>query len=65
MPPVVWFARAVGTTPLQYQLQLRVSEAVQLLTMTGKTPGEIAFELGFSDGNYFPRQFKKITGTSP
>lgn len=59
------FCRTVGTSPLQYQLQLRISEAIQLLQMTGKSLGEIAFEIGFSDSNYFSRQFKKTTGFSP
>ena len=59
------FTHTVGVAPIQYQQQLRISEAMQLLQMTGKSLGEIAFELGFSDSNYFGRQFKKITGSSP
>lgn len=59
------FSRTAGVAPLQYQLQLRISEAIQLLQMTHKSLGDIAFELGFSDSNYFGRQFKKITGYSP
>ena len=59
------FTHTVGVAPIQYQQQLRISEAMQLLQMTGKSLGEIAFELGFSDSNYFGRQFKKITGFSP
>ena len=59
------FARATGTTPLQYQLQLKIAEAVILLRSTSKSISEIALETGFSDTNYFGRQFKRITGSSP
>ena len=59
------FVRATGTTPLQYQLQMRIAEAVILLKSTQKSIAEIALETGFSDTNYFGRQFKRITGSSP
>jgi AraC-like DNA-binding protein/quercetin dioxygenase-like cupin family protein len=59
------FARSTGTTPLQYQLNLRIAEAVILLRSTNKSISEIAMETGFSDTNYFGRQFKRITGSSP
>ena len=59
------FVEVMAMPPLQYQLQLRISEAISLLCMTDKTLGSIAFELGFSDSNYFARQFKRITGISP
>ena len=59
------FQEVIGMPPMRYQLQLRISEAIQLLRMTGKSLGDIAFELGFYDSNYFCRQFKKITGYSP
>ena len=59
------FTAYTGTAPLHYQMQLRIAEAIQLLQMTAKPLGEIAFELGFSDSNYFGRQFKKFVGVSP
>ena len=59
------FARSTGTTPLQYQLNLRIAEAVILLRSTNNSISEIAMETGFSDTNYFGRQFKRITGSSP
>ena len=59
------FHKATGTTPLQYQLQLKIAEAVILLRSTSKSISEIAMETGFSDTNYFGRQFKRITGSSP
>ena len=40
-------------------------EAKYLLSSTEIPTKEIAFELGFHDYNYFCRQFKKVTGTSP
>ena len=59
------FARTTGTTPLQYQMRLRITEAIILVRSTDKRLSEIAFETGFSDSHYFGRQFKQITGYSP
>lgn len=60
-----YFLNATGCSPRQYLLQLRISEAVNLLRSTGKSIDEISEETGFGDRNYFSRQFKKITGQSP
>lgn len=59
------FLNATGTSPKQYQLQLRIAEATTLLRTSDKTMDEIAIELGFGNRNYFSRQFRKITGQSP
>ena len=59
------FLNATGNSPRQYQLQLRITEATLLLRTTTKSIDEIALELGFSDRNYFSRQFQRITGNSP
>jgi len=59
------FLTAVGCSPLQYALQLRISEAVILLQTTSKSLTEIAAEVGFSDSNYFGRQFRNKLGVSP
>ena len=59
------FLTAVGYSPLQYAMQLRISEAVILLQTTGKSLTEIAAEVGFSDSNYFGRQFRNKLGVSP
>ena len=59
------FFRSTGTTPRQYQLGLRIAEAAVLLRSGTDTLEEIAIQTGFSDTNYFGRQFKRITGLSP
>ncbi|MBQ7207308.1 MAG: helix-turn-helix domain-containing protein [Lentisphaeria bacterium] len=59
------FFRNTGTTPRQYQLNLRIAEAAVLLRSGTDTLEEIAIRTGFSDTNYFGRQFKRITGLSP
>ncbi|HNX27649.1 MAG TPA: helix-turn-helix domain-containing protein [Phycisphaerae bacterium] len=59
------FRRATGTTPVDYLLHYRISRACRLLTETDKPVTKIAFDVGFSDGNYFCRQFKKIIRISP
>ena len=60
------FKRATGFPPHEYQLQLRVARAQELLRKNpGKTIAEIACELGFSDESHFRRHFRRIVGTTP
>ncbi len=59
------FKENYGTTPFNYILQLRVDHACSLLKNSNLCIADIALESGFSDSNYFSRQFKKITGITP
>jgi AraC-like DNA-binding protein len=51
------FSVAVGTTPIRL--------GASLLETTGRSVTEIAFTSGFSDSNYFARQFHRIMGATP
>jgi len=47
-------------------IQARVMlEAKRLLTFTGMTVSEIAYELSFNDSSYFARAFRKMTTVTP
>ncbi len=59
------FIRLTGVSPLQYQLQMRISEAAMLLKCTNKSISQISYEVGFANNSYFGRQFKRIVGRSP
>lgn len=59
------FRNATGTTPIDYLLRYRISRACRLLVETDWSVTKIAFDVGFSDGNYFCRQFKRIIRISP
>ena len=59
------FSEATGTTPMQYLLRVRVTRAAHLLRTTRAPMTDIAAEVGFSDSNYFSRQFHRIIGVSP
>ena len=59
------FRRLTGTTPVDYLLRLRLRKASALLTSGDVSIGEAALRNGFTDGNYFARQFKRFTGLSP
>jgi AraC family L-rhamnose operon transcriptional activator RhaR/AraC family L-rhamnose operon regulatory protein RhaS len=59
------FQKAFGMTPVEYLIRHRISKAASLLREEELTVGEVAEMTGFSDGNYFSRQFKKRTGFSP
>ncbi|WP_338732369.1 helix-turn-helix transcriptional regulator [Mangrovimonas cancribranchiae] len=43
----------------------KLIEAKNLLISTNKTVAEIAYELGYSEGSYFSKVFKKKSGQSP
>ncbi|MFC4276310.1 helix-turn-helix domain-containing protein [Achromobacter aloeverae] len=57
--------RAVGQTASQLIQARIVLEAKRLLTHTGKSISEIAFQLNFEDPAYFARFFKKHAGSTP
>ena len=59
------FVKAFGTPPTQYILHKRLDRAAELLTNQRLRITEAAFESGFSDSNYFTRQFVKRYGMSP
>lgn len=53
------FAKEAGTAPLQYQLDIRLSRAKNLLRSSDMPISEIAAALGFRSGWYFAHFFKK------
>lgn len=59
------FRKISGTTPLDYLLKIRIAKASELLKTPDSTITEAALSSGFTDTNYFSRQFKKSTGMSP
>ena len=59
------FQDTYHTTPKAYITQLRIARARTLLTHSGKSITEIAFDCGYSDSNYFSRVFKKNCNTTP
>ncbi|MCM3630815.1 helix-turn-helix domain-containing protein [Paenibacillus glycanilyticus] len=59
------FREATGTTPYQYLLRLRISEAMNRLRRSDATIGQISVDLGFSSTSQFHRAFLKMTGVTP
>lgn len=59
------FKKITGKSPNQYQLDLRLSKAKELLAKTTLNMSEIADHTGFGSVFYFSSFFKKNTGFSP
>jgi len=59
------FVKHFRQSPMDYLMNLRVRHAASLLESSSLRISEIAFRSGFSDGNYFARQFKRISGLNP
>lgn len=59
------FHQAVGTSPLNYLIQLRLTHAVHLLETTDQKIIGIAEECGFRNLSNFNRLFKQHVGLSP
>jgi AraC-like DNA-binding protein len=59
------FQAATGSSPIAHLIQLRVNQAASLLRRTEHSITEIAFQVGFSDSNYFARQFRALLGVTP
>nr|WP_299381906.1 helix-turn-helix transcriptional regulator [Allomuricauda sp.] len=65
----VYLARAFkekkGRTIGEYQLEIKMNRALQLLLRQNKSVGEVAFETGFYDDSHFIRSFKSYYGLPP
>ena len=59
------FKTATGLAPIDYLIRLRCRRAALSMFHSDHSISEIALESGFSDGNYFARKFKEVTGYSP
>lgn len=59
------FKKAIGMSPTQYQLHLKIERACRLLKRPELSIMEVSYRSGFSDSNYFSRQFRKTMHRSP
>ena len=59
------FRRMTGSSPQEYRTRLKLKMAVELLTSSELSIGEIAMRCGFSDSNYFCRVFREYLSTTP
>lgn len=59
------FHDATGQSPIDYLIHLRIRRAAELLRTTTASIADIATAVGFSDSNYFSRQYTRITGHTP
>lgn len=59
------FRKATGQAPIDYLIRLRIQRAMELLRNSELSITDIALKAGFSDSNYFSRQFNKQIGKSP
>ena len=58
------FRQVIGTTPLAYLGEWRVSLAMKLLAQ-GQSVPQVAQRVGYGSANAFARLFKSVVGTSP
>lgn len=59
------FKAVTGTTPLQYQKDLRLIAARTLLAVPGQSVAEAAFALGYESPTHFSRDYKRKFGKPP
>ena len=59
------FHAALGVSPVKYLTNLRVQNALSRLKAGRQPIGDIAFDCGWTDPNYFSRCIRRATGLSP
>jgi AraC-like DNA-binding protein len=59
------FRAITGHAPIEYLIRLRLLHACELLRAGGLNVTETAYQVGFSDSNYFSRQFRRIMECTP
>lgn len=59
------FRRYMGTTPYNYLISTRITQAKALLALTDRSVSEIGREVGFGDASNFSARFSAAVGQSP
>ncbi|MDW3191468.1 MAG: AraC family transcriptional regulator [Cytophagales bacterium] len=59
------FKQVFGTTPLQYNLKIKMEYAKEQLVRKHSSPSEVSYELGYSHPSKFTIAFKKQFGILP
>jgi AraC-like DNA-binding protein len=59
------FKRITGLTPLQFQKQLRLQEARQLMIAEGVNAGSAGFAVGYDSPSQFSREYRRLFGAPP
>jgi transcriptional regulator GlxA family with amidase domain len=59
------FRQAFGETPHEYLTRLRLRQAQDLLTVSGRSVTEICFDVGFTSLGSFSALFRREVGVSP
>ncbi len=57
--------RTLGISPQRLVQRLRLEHAVELITTTDATLGEVGAECGFYDQSSFTKQFRSVLGLTP
>ena len=60
-----FFKNSTGVTLNQYITEFRMEKAKQMLADPRYRVADISSAVGYSDGNYFSKSFRKYTGLSP
>lgn len=59
------FKRITGLTPLQFQKQLRLQEARQMMIAEGIGAGSAGFAVGYDSPSQFSREYRRLFGAPP
>jgi AraC-like DNA-binding protein len=59
------FKAVTGTTPLQYQKDLRLIAAQTLLATSRRSVSEVAYSVGYESPNHFSRDYSRKFGFAP
>ncbi|MDD3886591.1 MAG: helix-turn-helix domain-containing protein [Victivallaceae bacterium] len=59
------FKSITGRSPIDYLLHVRLNQAAWRLTQSNDSVSQIAADCGFTDSNYFSRQFRKVYHCTP
>ena len=59
------FKRITGLTPLQFQKQLRLQKARQMMIAEGVGAGSAGFSVGYDSPSQFSREYRRLFGAPP